>query len=304
MNIRRANQRERAWRLGNLRAVVIIIVVAFHASLAYLGSLTGAAFPFDDPPFKWRAFPIVDSHRFLGLDVFCAWQDVYLMSLMFFLSALFTWPSLSRKGGTTFLADRFLRLGLPFIFAVAVVVPIAEYPAYRVTAADPGVMAYTQHLLALPFWPNGPMWFLWQLLTLTIVAAGLHRFVPNWVAALGRASASAHRHPGRYFAGLVTVAVAAYVPMALAFTPWSWSMSGPLSLQFSRPLLYTGTLSRRTGRRRVRHRARASRIRRHVGARLVGLAGRSARLVRALDGIDRTGDALSRRRTTGVAIHR
>ncbi len=222
--------------LSNLRAIVIVIVVAFHSALAYLSSLHGSAFAFDDPPFKWRAFPIVDSHRWFGFDMFCAWQDVYLMSFMFFLSALFTWPSLARKGEGKFLIDRLLRLGLPFAFAVTVVVPIAEYPAYRVTAIDPGAMAYVRHLLALPFWPNGPMWFLWQLLALTVLAAGLHRFAPTWVAALGRASG--RLNAGQCFAGLVAAAALAYVPLALIFTPWTWSMSGPLSLQFSRPLLY------------------------------------------------------------------
>jgi hypothetical protein len=223
--------------LSNLRAIVILIVVAFHSALAYLGSLDAIAYPFDDAPFKWRAFPIIDSHRWYGFDIFCAWQDVYLMSFMFFLSALFTWPSLNRKGSRTFLADRLLRLGLPFLFAIFVIVPIAEYPAYGVTAADPGALAYARHFLALPFVPDGPMWFLWQLLALTALAAGLHSFAPRWVEFLGRAS-TAVRQPGRYFAGLALAAVLAYVPLAIAFTPWSWSNSGPFSLQFSRPLLY------------------------------------------------------------------
>src|SRR5882757_3757934 len=89
--------------LNNLRALVILVVVAFHSVLAYLGSLGSVAFPFDRSPFQWRAFPIIDSHRWFGFDLFCAWQDVYLMAFMFFLSALFTWPSLTRKGGRTFL---------------------------------------------------------------------------------------------------------------------------------------------------------------------------------------------------------
>ena len=38
--------------------------------------------------------------------------------------------------------------------------------------------------------------------------------------------------------GLTTVAALAYVPLAIAFTPWDWSNHGPLSLQLSRPLLY------------------------------------------------------------------
>jgi hypothetical protein len=224
--------------LGNLRALVILTVVAFHSVMAYLGSLGAAAFPFDDPPYKWRAFPIIDLHRFYGFDVFCAWQDVYLMSLMFFLSALFTWPSLARKGSRRFLSDRFLRLGVPFAFALVVVMPIALYPVYRMSAIDPSVADYVRHYLALPFWPNGPMWFLWQLLALTVVAAGLHRFVPHWVGFLARCSSSAGARPGRYFIGLAIACTLAYVPLALAFTPWTWSNHGPFSLQFSRPLLY------------------------------------------------------------------
>src|SRR3954453_11373026 len=114
--------------LNNLRGVVILVVVAFHSVLAYLGSLGPAQFPFDRSPYQWRAFPIIDSHRWFGFDLFCAWQDVYLMALMFFLSALFALPSLTRKGTWKFLNDRALRLGVPFIFAVVVIMPIALYP--------------------------------------------------------------------------------------------------------------------------------------------------------------------------------
>jgi hypothetical protein len=224
--------------LSHLRALVIVTVLAFHSVLAYLGSLGPTAFAFDAPPYKWRAFPIVDSHRWFGFDIFCAWQDVYLMSLMFFLSALFTWPSLKRKGSWTFLSDRLLRLGVPFIFAVTVVMPIALYPVYRVTAIDPSLLGYARHLLALPFWPNGPMWFLWLLLAFTIVAVGLCRFAPSWIERLGRSSSSAGTRPGRYFIGLLAASALAYVPLALIFTPWDWFDHGPFALQLSRPLHY------------------------------------------------------------------
>lgn len=224
--------------LNNLRGLVILIVLAFHSVLAYLGSLGPSPFAFDAPPFEWRAFSIVDSHRWFGFDLFCAWQDVYLMALMFFLSALFTWSSLLRKGSAKFLGDRFQRLGVPFVFGVVAVIPVALYPAYRVTAADPSVSAYIHHYLALPFVPNGPLWFLWQLLALTVVAAALFRFRPSWVARLARRSASADMRPGRYFAGLVIAAAIAYVPLALAFTSWRWANHGPLAVEYSRPLLY------------------------------------------------------------------
>ena len=223
--------------LKNMRGVVILIVLGFHSALAYLAFLGPNAFPFDRAPYEWRAFPIVDSHRWLGFDVLCAWQDVYLMALMFFLSALFTWPSLSRKGTRKFVIDRLLRLGVPFIFALAVIVPIAIYPVYRVSAADPSLSAYLHHYLALPFWPNGPMWFLWQLLALTIGAAMVHRFAPRSIEFLGRLSASANIRPGRYLVALIVVSAIAYVPLALAVTPFAWSERGPFALQLSRPLL-------------------------------------------------------------------
>jgi hypothetical protein len=146
---------------------------------------------------------------------------------MFFLSALFAWPSLARKGSRRFLADRTLRLGAPFVFGVTVVAPIALYPAYRNIAVDPSLIAFGRSLLALPFWPNGPMWFLWLLLALTFAPAALHRFAPQWAAFLGHLSSDAAARPGRYFVGLTTVAALAYVPLAIAFTPWNWAEHGP-----------------------------------------------------------------------------
>jgi glucans biosynthesis protein C len=224
--------------LNNMRGVVILFVLAFHSVLAYLNFHGPSALPFDQSPYDWRAFPIVDSKRWLGFDLFCAWQDVYLMSLFFFLSALFAWPSLTRKTGRVYLFDRLLRLGAPFLFGVIVVTPIALYPAYRVTAADPSFTGYARHLLALPFWPNGPMWFLWQLLALSFVPVGLRRFAPSIVTVLGRISSSAAAHPGRYFIGLAAVSILAYVPLALLFTPFDWNERGPFAFQLSRPLLY------------------------------------------------------------------
>ncbi len=224
--------------LANLRGIVILIVLAFHAMLAYLNWIPVSGSGFDSPPYDWRAFPIIDSHRFFGFDLICAWQDVYLMALMFFLSGLFVWPSLARKKGWGFLCDRALRLGLPFAFGIAVVIPAAIYPAYRVTAADPSLAAYWHSLRALPFWPNGPLWFLWQLLALNFAAAGLHFIAPNAIPALGRWSTAADKTPARYFGVLLAVSAIAYVPLAIAFTPWAWSNSGLFAVQLCRPLLY------------------------------------------------------------------
>ena len=224
--------------LDNLRAVVILIVLAFHSVLAYVQSIPRSTAGFNDLPYQWRSFPILDSHRWFGFDLFCAWQDVYLMSLMFLLSGLFVWPSLGRKGNWRFVRDRLLRLGVPFAFGIIVLVPVAIYPVYLVTATNPSVPNYVEHYLALPFVHNGQLWFLWQLLALNVIAVGINWIAPNALPALGRWAAVAGKRPGYFFALLVAVTAVGYVPLALIFTPWEWVEMVFLPLQLSRPLLY------------------------------------------------------------------
>jgi len=218
----------------NLRAFVILLVLSFHSSLAYLATQSPTQFAFDEPPYEWRSIPIVDSARWFGFDLYGAWQYVFLMPFMFFLSGLFVWPSLSRKGASTFVYERTRRIGIPFVLAIGLWMPFAYYPVYRLSAVDPGWSAYWQHFLALPFWPDGPLWFLWHIWLLDCIAATLYQFAPGAGELLARVSANAGENPGRYFVGLATVAVLAYLPLAAIFKPWDWSQWGPFSVQSGR----------------------------------------------------------------------
>ena len=224
--------------IDNLRAVVILLVLAFHSVLAYLGSLPPQPFAFDNPPFLWRAFPIVDSQRWLGFDLFCAWLDVFLMSFFFLLSGLFAWPSLSRRGARDFLYGRVVRIGVPFAVVVLVLMPGAQSPTYLQTAADPGIAAFWRHWLALPLWPSGPMWFLWLLLVADAAAAGLYLLMGGHRDAVVRLSLYAREHPAKFLAGFALAGVVAYVPLALVFGASDWVQRGPFSFQLSRPLHY------------------------------------------------------------------
>ena len=224
--------------LSNLRAITIVIVVAFHSVLPYLASQPSHPFQFDAPPYRWIAFPILDRERWFGFDLFCAWQDVSLMSLMFFLAGLFTPTSLGRKGTLTYLLERSWRIGLPFVFAVGILSPLAYFASYRLTAADPSINAFWQHWRALPMWPAGPQWFLWQIFLLGAVAAALHALAPHWLKALSGLVARIADYPLRFFIGLTMASALAYVPLAMTFTPWEWTFLGPFSFQLSRPLHY------------------------------------------------------------------
>lgn len=126
--------------LNNLRIAVIVMVVAAYAVIAYLGSSPASSFK-SMTPYRWRSIPIVDPDRWFGFDIFCGFHDTYLISLLFFLSGLFVWRSLARSGSRVFLRDRILRIGIPFAVAVGVLMPLAHYPVYRVTAVDPSLSA-------------------------------------------------------------------------------------------------------------------------------------------------------------------
>jgi peptidoglycan/LPS O-acetylase OafA/YrhL len=217
--------------LSNLRGFTILNVLAFHSFAAYLATRPAAPQPFDSPPFAWTGRPIVDGAGWVGFDLYCAFQYLYLMHLMFFLSGLFVWSSLVRKGGKAFLYDRLLRLGVPFLFGCYVLMPVAYYPAYRAVAVDPSLSAFWSHWSALPLWPSGPMWFLWFLLALDIAATGLFWIAPRAGGYFGRLSAKACARPGRAFVALAAVLALAYVPPALVFDPWEWSYFGPFGFQ-------------------------------------------------------------------------
>ncbi|HEY2444601.1 MAG TPA: acyltransferase [Rhizomicrobium sp.] len=224
--------------INNLRGIVVLLVVAVHSVLAYLWTLPPEPYAFDKPPFAWRTFAIVDPHHFIGFDILCAWANVFLMPLFFLISGLFVWQSLERNGPIDFVYRRWLRLGLPFLFGVLVLMPLAVFPTYLQTAAHPGIADFWHHWFALPFWPAGPMWFLWVLLIGDVAAAMCFGLFSGLRERVFRLSGYAQRRPVQSFGGILLVSALAYIPMGVAFDPMAWFHKGPFSFQLSFPGLY------------------------------------------------------------------
>jgi peptidoglycan/LPS O-acetylase OafA/YrhL len=224
--------------IDNLRSVVILLVLVVHALLPYFSFLPAKPFAFDAPPFLWRSFPLVDSHRLIGFDIVSAWVDIFVMATFFLISGLFVWPCLARKGPARFVGERALRLGLPFAAVVILLMPLATVPTYLQTAAHPSFPDFTSRFLALPFWPAGPMWFLWVLLALDVVAAAAFALSPRTNELVMRLSYSARAKPWRFAAGVLAASAAGYIPLALLFGPLPWAQFGAFSIQLSRPAQY------------------------------------------------------------------
>jgi peptidoglycan/LPS O-acetylase OafA/YrhL len=224
--------------LGYLRAFLVVLVVAHHSVIAYLGSSTPYPKSLLSVPRWWRAFPVVDPRaHWMGFGIFVGFNDDFFMSLMFLVSGLFVWSSLRRKGDAVFLSDRMKRLGIPFLFAAAIVAPLAYYPAYLMTGAH-GIGGYVHDWLSFGDWPTGPAWFIWLLLAFDLAAGALYALAPNFGDALGRHAAGAREHPVRFFLLLAAASLAAFLPMTAIFGPVSWTSVGPFQFQTARLFHY------------------------------------------------------------------
>src|SRR5215471_13408487 len=166
--------------LGYLRAFIVVLVVAHHAVLAYHPYAPPPPASLVAQPRFWQAFPVVDNHRYTAFALFVGFNDTFFMSLMFFLSGFFVWNSLKRKGAAVFIWDRLRRLGLPFLISVALLAPLAYFPAYLQVASHPSLNAFREQWRSLGIWPAGPAWFLWILLAFDCLAAGLFALSSRW----------------------------------------------------------------------------------------------------------------------------
>ncbi len=154
--------------LDYLRATVTLLVVVLHCSLPY--TYIAKAWQ----PAAWNApVPIIDRESVRGLGYIITLLNASRMPLMFFISGLFTYPALRKKGSLQFLKTRFYRLGLPFLGMTLVLMPLAYYAPWSL--ANPGG-SFGRFLLvdAHAGFAAGPGWFLWLLLFFDCVMASLY----------------------------------------------------------------------------------------------------------------------------------
>ena len=110
----------RASAIDYLRALMTIFVLILHDTLAY--TTWGKFDPADY--FNHSAAPIIDPNKWRGFDIVAPLLNLFFMALMFFISGLFVWKSLVKKGSVHFLTDRGLRLGIPFVISLAMIIAL------------------------------------------------------------------------------------------------------------------------------------------------------------------------------------
>lgn len=148
-----------------LRGFMILYVVLDHSMHGYA------------PHFK-RYWYIPDFGGSLLFDIWHMQNDAVMMPMLFFISGMFIFSSLKRRGFLDFSKEKFLRLVIPFCFGVFFIVPPQTYGKY-ITFTNPNI-SYFDYLDQIFFFKNfslSAFWFLSLLFVLTYMM-----IVISWIA--------------------------------------------------------------------------------------------------------------------------
>lgn len=104
----------RVFFLDYFRSFLIILVVLFHASLAYIVNV-------DDIWF------IINPQKNIIFDVYAFLFDKTVMPMLFFISGYFALSSILKRNTLSFLKRRFVRLGIPLVIGLYLGNPFSTY---------------------------------------------------------------------------------------------------------------------------------------------------------------------------------
>ena len=138
----------------HIRIVLIGLVIFHHTAIVYGGS----------GGWYWRELPNASNPV---LVAFNAINQSFFMGVFFLLAGYFTTMSFERKGAKVFLADRFLRLGLPLVIYFFVISPFTIALA-ATSRGIPFLSGWKKMILLCEFEP-GPLWFVESLLIFSLV---------------------------------------------------------------------------------------------------------------------------------------
>jgi surface polysaccharide O-acyltransferase-like enzyme len=206
--------------LDRARTFLTLVVLLHHAVIPY------------------THFGHTDPTSWIGFDMIVLATDSFFMAMFFFLSGLFAWSGIARKGPASYLEDRVRRLGIPFVICAFTVIPVAYYAISLRDDPEIGFSQFWWTTITKGPWPSGPIWFLWVLFAFDLITCLLYRLRPNLLDPINRLSVRGRRRPAEFFAVMLAVSAAFYVPGLMYFGPSNWFEFGPFSVQHGRVLLY------------------------------------------------------------------
>lgn len=153
----RADIRQREQWVDTLRVALIAGVIVVHTATAYVADFAG--FYYDDER-------VADTVLSIAFALPALLGGIFGLGPLFVVAGWFSVRSLARRGGAGFVASRLLRLGVPLLFFVLVVNPLADFLGNQWQEDDDflGYLAVTEFSV---------MWFVVALLACSLGYAAL-----------------------------------------------------------------------------------------------------------------------------------
>jgi glucan biosynthesis protein C len=210
--------RSRLYWIDYLRSINILGTVFFHSFLAYSPFVQGI-----DVSYLVN-FPFVDTGTSIQYaDLILLLRPMFSMQLMFFISGLFAWRSLQKRGCRGYLVNRFMRLIIPLLVLAVVLMPITYLP---------GDFTFKQSETHIRL---AHLWFLWVLFVFDAALVLMFRIGRK---RLERMMASLTNRG--FYTLFLLLLIIAYLPLAqVSSQTGGWlTIYGPLMVPLSRMGLY------------------------------------------------------------------
>jgi fucose 4-O-acetylase-like acetyltransferase len=233
--------------LDNIRSVIIVFVVLFHAILPYSGVC------------PW--WYVIDPQSIWWAILFMVFLEPILMPILFFISGLLIRSSYERQGPARFMGLKVRRLLVPFVLCTFLFSPIMPFIRHRLRSADSGAGPQGFWASWLDFLRSGSELYVglpgvseilvvnqyWFLMLLFVFCSGfwLYRQIRG-EGALGRPETRAARPPSRgpmllSVAGFGLAVAAVYALACTVIDGNYWvTLGGLLQIQPSKVPIYLG----------------------------------------------------------------
>ena len=206
--------------LDRSRTFLTLVVLLHHAVIPY------------------TYFGHTDPKSWIGFDCVVLATDSFFMAMFFFLSGLFVWTGIARKGIQKYFLDRLLRLGLAFRDLRShdhsarllrdLAAPASRREFFRLLVEDSHRWTVAERA---------------DLVSLGVVCvrpccdASVSALAQS-ARPINRLSLRGHDHPAKFFLVMLAVTAALYIPRRVYWGAGNWFEFGPFSVQHGRVLLY------------------------------------------------------------------
>jgi len=199
---------KRMYFLDNLRSFIILLVVVYHAAIAYMTR---------GP--EW--YYVVDTQKNFFFNIMVMFSDVFIMPVMFLLAGFFAIRSLARKGQTVFWQDKIVRIIIPYFAGIIFLAPAINY-IYFLSRFDVPP-AYLEYWVTIFFGLARQHAHLWFLGVLTLFFLALS-FVYYFYKPLGSVEDTPVLPSIKFIIGFGLVTSIAFFGIKQLFNDYTWIM--------------------------------------------------------------------------------